>query len=146
MPPFIALPHTVPPCAVVMPPLTMPPLAIIVPPLAVVVPPLAVPPLAVPPASLLSRHRLSCCTAPLLCWLVVALPHLLFLQHLSRAGWLLNCRLFCRIATSLVALLPLSSCHLSLFTPSLSYRAAPLSLRLSCASDLMSAPAALVYC
>ncbi len=146
MPPFVAPPHAVPPCAVVVPPLTMPPLAIIVPPIAVVVSPLAVPPLAVPSAPLLSCHRLSCCTAPLLCWLVVALPHLSLLQCLSRPGWLLNRRLSCRIATSLVAPLPLSSCHLSLFMLSLSYRTAPLWLRLSCASDLTSAPAALVYC
>jgi hypothetical protein len=146
MPPFVAPPHAVPPCAVVVPLLTIPPLAIIVPPLAVVVPPLAMPPLAIPPAPLLSRHRLSCCTAPLLCRLVVALPCLSLLQRLSRAGWLLNCRLSCRVATSLVAPLPLSSRCLSLFTLSLSYCAVPLSLRLSCASDLTSAPAALVYC
>jgi hypothetical protein len=139
MPPFVMLPHAVPPCAVVVPPLAMPPIA-------VVVPPLAVPPLAVPPATLLSRYRLSCCTAPLLCWLVVASPCLLLLQRPSRAGWLLNRRLSCRIATSLVAPLPLSSCRPSLVALSLSYCAAPLSLRLSCASDLMSAPAALVYC
>ncbi len=107
--------------------------------------PLAMPPIAVPPTLLLSRHHLSCHTAPLLCWLVVALPRLSLLQRLSRAGWLLNRCLSCRIATSLVALLPLSSC-LSLFTLSLSYCAMPLSLRLSCANDLMSAPAALVYC
>jgi hypothetical protein len=146
MPPFVAPPHAVPPCAIVVPPLTMPPLAVVVPPLAVIVPPLAVPPLAVPPAPLLSRPCLSCCTVPLLCWLVVALPHLLLLQRLFRSGWLLNCRLSCRITTSLVALLPLSSCHISLFTLSLSYCAAPLSLHLSCASDLTSAPATLVYC
>jgi hypothetical protein len=146
MPPFVAPPHAVPPCAVVVPPLTMPPLAVVVPPLAVVVPPLAVPPLAVPPAPLLSRHRHSCRTAPLLCWLVVALPRLSLLQRLSRSGWLLNFRLSCRIATSLVAPLPLSSRCLSLFTLSLSCCAAPLSLRLSCASDLTSAPDALVYC
>ncbi len=85
-------------------------------------------------------------TAPLLCWLVVALPCLLLLQRLSCASWLLNCRLSCRVATSLVAQLPLSSRCLSLFTLSLSYCAVPLSLRLSCASDLTSAPAALVYC
>ncbi len=144
--PFVAPPHAVPPCAIVVPPLTMPPLTVVVPPLAVVVPPLAVPPLAVPPAPLLSCHRLSCHTAPLLCWLVVALPHLLLLQHLSCAGWLLNRRLSCRIATSLVAPLPLSSHRLSLFMLSLSYCAVPLSLRLSCASDLTSALAALVYC
>jgi hypothetical protein len=126
MPPFIPPPHAVPPCAIVVPPLTMPPLAINVPPLAIVLPLHAVPPLAVPPAPLLTRHRLSCHTAPLLCWLVVALPRLSLLQHLSRAGWLLNCRLSCRIATSLVAPLPLSSCRLSLFMLSLSYRAAPL--------------------
>ncbi len=146
MPPFVAPPHAVPPCAVVVPPLTMPPLAVVMPPLAVVVPPLAMPPLAVPPAPLLSRHRLSCRTAPLLCWLVVALPRLSLLQCLSCVGWLLNHCLSCRIATSLVALLPLSSCHLSLFMLSLSYCAAPLSLRLSCTSDLTSALAALVYC
>ena len=146
MPPFVAPPHAVPPCAVVVPPLTMPPLAVVVPLFAVVVPPLAVPPLAVPPAPLLSRHHLSCHTAPLLCWLVVALPCLSLLQCLSRTGWLLNCRLSCRITTSLVAHLPPSSHRLSLFTLPLSYRAAPLSLRLSCASDLTSAPAALVYC
>jgi hypothetical protein len=144
--PFIAPPHAVPPCAIVVPPLTMAPLATVVPPLAIVMPPLAMPPLAVPPAPLLSPHRLSCCTAPLLCWLVVALPCLSLLQHLSRARWLLNCCLSCRIATSLVVPLPLSSCRLSFFTLSLSYCAAPLSLRLSCASDLTSAPAALVYC
>jgi hypothetical protein len=146
MPPFAAPPHAVPPCAVVVPLLTMPPLAVIVPPLAVIVPPLAVPPLAVPPAPLLSRHCLLCCTAPLLCWLVVALPRLLLLQRLSHAGWLLNRRLSCCIATSLIALLPLSSRCLSLFMLSLSYCAVPLSLRLSCASDLTSAPAALIYC
>jgi hypothetical protein len=137
--PFVAPPHAVPPCAIVVRPLTMPPLT-------VVMPPLAVPPLAVPPAPLLSRHRLSCCTAPLLCWLVVALPCLLLLQRLSRAGWLMNCCLSCCIATSLVASLPLSSRRLSLFTLSLSYCTVPLSLQLSCASDLTSAPAALVYC
>ncbi len=146
MPPFVALPHTVPPCAVVMPPLSMPPLAVVVPPLVIVVPPLAVPPLAVPPAPLLSCHRLSCCTAPLLCWLVVASPRLLFLQHLSRACWLLNCCLSCRIATFLVAPLPLSSHRLFLVTLSLSYRTAPLSLHRSCASDLTPVPATLVYC
>jgi hypothetical protein len=146
MPPFIVPTLAVPPCAVDVPPLTMPPFAIVVPPPAIVVPPLAMPPLAVPPAPLLSHHRLSCCTAPLLCWLVVALPHLSLLQCLSRAGWLLNCRLSCHIATSLVAPLPLSSCRLSLFTLSLSYCATPLSLHLSCASDLTSAPATLVYC
>jgi hypothetical protein len=153
MPPFDAPPHAVPPCAVVVPPLAMPPLAVVVPPLAVVVPPLAVvvppfavPPLAVPPAPLLSRHRLSCHTAPLLCWLVVASPRLLLLQFLSRSGWLLNRRLSRRIATSLVAPLPLSSRRPSLVALSLSYRAAPLSLCLSRASDLASAPAALVYC
>jgi hypothetical protein len=146
MPPFVALPHAVPPCAVVVPPLTTPPLTVIVPPLAVVVPPLAMPPLAVPPAPLLSRHRFSCCTAPLLCWLVVALPRLSLLQRLSCASWLLNRPLSCCIATSLIAPLPLSSCRLSLFTLSLSYRTMPLSLCLSCASDLTSAPAALVYC
>jgi hypothetical protein len=146
MPPFVALPHAVTPCAVVVPPLTMPPLAVVVPPLAVVVPPLAVPPLAIPPAPLLSCHRLSCRTAPLLCWLVVALPFLLLLQRLSRASWLLYRRLSCHIATSLVAPLPLSSCRLSFFTLSVSYCAVPLSLRLSCASDLTSALAALVYC
>jgi hypothetical protein len=146
MPPFVAPPHAVPPCAVVVLPLTMPPLAVVVPPLAVVVPPLAMCPLAVPPTPLLSRHRLSCRTAPLLCWLVVALPCLSLLQRLSHASWLLNCRLSCRIATSLVAPLPLSSRRLSLFMLSLSYCTAPLSLRLSCASDLTSAPAALVYC
>jgi hypothetical protein len=145
MPPFVAPPHAVPPCAVVMPPLTMPPLAIVMPPLAVIVPPLAMPPLTVPPAPLLSCPRLSCCTAPLLCWLVVELPCLSLLQRLLHAGWLLNRHLSCRIATSLVAPLPLSSCHLSLFTLSLSYCAVPLSLRLSCASDLTSAPVALVY-
>jgi hypothetical protein len=144
MPLFVAPPHTVPPCAVVVPPLTMPPLAVVVPPLAVVVPPLAVPPLAVPPAPLLSHHRLSCHTVPLLCWLVVALPCLSLLQRLSRAGWLLNCRLSCRIATSLIPPLPLSSRCLSLFTLSLSYYAMLLSLHLSCASDLTSALAALV--
>ncbi len=122
------------------------PLAIILPPLAVVVPPLAMPPLAVPPTPLLSRQRLLCCTAPLLCWLVVASPCLLLRQHLSRAGWLLNHRLSCCIATSLVTLLPLSSHRPSLVALSLSYCAAPLSLRLSCASDLTSTPAALVYC
>jgi hypothetical protein len=146
MPPFIAPPHAVPPCAIVVLPLTMPPLAVVVPPLAIVVPLLAMPPLAVPSTPLLSRHRLSCHTAPLLCLLVVALPCLSLLQRLSCAGWLLNCRLSCRIATSLVAPLPLSSRHLSLFTLSLSYRAMPLSLRLSCTSDLMSALATLVYC
>jgi hypothetical protein len=146
MPPFVVLPHAVPPCAVVVPPLTMPPLAIVVPPLIIVVPPLAMPPLAVPPAPLLSCHHLSCPTVPLLCWLVVALPCLSSLQRLSHAGWLLNRCLSCHIATSLVAPLPLSSHHLSLFTLSLSYRAVPLSLCLSCASDLTSAPAALVYC
>jgi hypothetical protein len=144
--PFVAPPHAVPPCAVVVPPLTMPPLAIVVPPLAIVVPPLAKSPLPVPPAPLLSCHCLSCRTASLLCWLVVALPCLSLLQCLSRTSWLLNRRLSCCIATSLVALLPLSSRRLSLFTLSLSYCAAPLSLRLSCASDLTSAPAALVYC
>jgi hypothetical protein len=133
MPPFVAPPHVVPPCAVVVPPLTMPPLAVIVPPLAVVMTPLAVPPLAVPPAPLLSRHRLSCRTAPLLCWLVVALPRLSLLQRLSRAGCLLNRHLSCRITTSLIALLPLSSRRLSLFTLSLSYCAVPLLLHLSCA-------------
>jgi hypothetical protein len=143
--PFVAPPSAVPPCAVVVPPLTMPPLAIIVPPLAVVMPLLAVSPLAVPPAPLLTHYCLSCCTAPLLCWLVIELPHLLLLQRLSCAGWLLNCRLSCRIATSLVAPLPLSSHCLSFFMLSLSYCAMPLSLRLSCASDLTSAPAALVY-
>jgi hypothetical protein len=112
---------TLPPCAIVVPFLTMPPLAVIVPPLAVIVPPLAVTPLATPPAPLLSCHRLSCRTAPLLCWLVIALPCLLLLQCLSRTGWLLNCRLSCRIATSLVAPLPLSSRRLSLFMLSISY-------------------------
>jgi hypothetical protein len=146
MPPFVVSPRAVPPCAVVVLPLTMPPLAVVVPPLAVIVPPLAMPPLTVPPAPLLSRHRLSCCTVPLLCWLVVALSCLSLLQRLSCPGWLLNCRLSCRIATSLVAPLPLSSCCLSLFMLSLSYCAAPLLLHLSCASDLTSAPAALVYC
>jgi hypothetical protein len=126
MPPFVAPPHAVPPCAVVVPPLTLPPLAVVVPPLAVVVPPLAVPPLAVPPAPLLSHHRLSCRTVPLLCWLVVALPRLSLLQRLSCAGWLLNCHLSCRIATSLVAPLPLSSHCLSIFMLSLSYCTAPL--------------------
>ncbi len=139
MPSFVAPPLAVPHCAVVVPPLTMPPLAVIV-------PPLAMPPLAVPPAPLLACHRLSCWTAPLLCWLVVALPCLSAVQRLSCAGWLLNCHLSCCIATSLVAPLPLSSRRLSLFMLSLSYCTAPLSLRLSCASDLTSAPAALVYC
>jgi hypothetical protein len=146
MPPFVAPPHAVPPCAVVVPPRIKPPLAVVMPPLAVVVPPLAVPPLAVPPAPLFSCYRLSCRTAPLLCWLVVALPRLSLLQPLSRAGWLLNCCLSYRIATSLVAPLPLSSRSLSLFMLSLSYCATPLSLHLSCASDLTSAPAALVNC
>ena len=94
----------------------------------------------------LSRPRLSCLTAPLLCWLVVASPCLSLPQHLSCIGWLLNCRLSCCITTSLVALLPLTSCRLSLVTLSLLYCAPPLLLRLSCTSDLTSAPATLVYC
>jgi hypothetical protein len=114
MPPSVVPPHAVPPCDIVVPPLTMPPLAVVVLPLAVVVSPLAVPPLAVPLAPLLSHPRLSCRTAPLLCWLVVTLPCLSLLQRLSCAGWLLNRRLSCRIATSLVAPLPLSSRCLSL--------------------------------
>ena len=54
---------------------------------------------AVPPhpSPLLSRHRLSPCAAPLLCWLVVASPPLLLCHHISCAGWLLNCHLSSRI-------------------------------------------------
>ncbi len=95
---------------------------------------------------LLSCHCLSCCTAPLLCWLVVASPCLSLLQRLSPAGWLLNRHLSCPIATSLIAPLPLSSRCPSLVVLSLSYHATPLSLHLSCSSDLTYAPAALVYC
>jgi hypothetical protein len=84
--------------------------------------------------------RLSCAG-----WLLHRLVSRL-LQHLSRAGWLLSRRLSHRIATSLIGPLPLSSRRPSLVALSLLYCAMPLSLRLSCASDLTSAPAALVYC
>ena len=40
-----------------------------------------------------SRHRLSPCAAPLLCWLVVASPPLSLRHHLSCTGCLLNCHL-----------------------------------------------------
>ena len=48
-----------------------------------------------------SRHRLSPCAAPLLCWLVVASPLFLLRHHLSCTGCLLNCHLSPRIAASL---------------------------------------------
>ncbi len=71
---------------------------------------------------------------------------LFFCANVSSAGWLLNHRLSRRIAASLVTLTPLSSRSPSQIAPSLSHSAAPLSLRLSLASKLSSAPAALVYC
>jgi hypothetical protein len=53
------------------------------------------------PSPLLSRHRLSPCAAPLLCWLVVALPPLSLRHYLSCTGCLLNCHLSPCIAASL---------------------------------------------
>jgi len=53
------------------------------------------------PSPLLSRHRLSPCAAPLLCWLVVASPPLSLCHHLSCTGCLLNCHISPCIATSL---------------------------------------------
>jgi hypothetical protein len=58
-------------------------------------------PLPYHPSPLLSRHRLSPCTAPLLCWLVVASPPLSLRHHISCAGYLLNCHLSPHIAASL---------------------------------------------
>jgi len=58
-------------------------------------------PLSYHPSLLLSRHRLSPRAAPLSCWLVVASPPLSLRHHLSCTGWLLNCHLSPRIATSL---------------------------------------------
>jgi hypothetical protein len=52
------------------------------------------------PSPLLSRHHLSPCAAPLLCWLVVASPPLSLCHHLSCTGCLLNCHLSPRIAAS----------------------------------------------
>ena len=53
------------------------------------------------PSPLLSRHHLSPCAAPFLCWLVVASPPLSLHHHLSCTGCLLNCHLSPRIAASL---------------------------------------------
>ena len=53
------------------------------------------------PSPLLSRHHLSHCAAPLLCWLIVALPPLSLRHHLSCTDCLLNCHLSPRIAASL---------------------------------------------
>jgi len=52
------------------------------------------------PSPLLSRHRLSPCAAPLLCWLFVASPPISLRHHLSCTGCLLNCHLFPCIAAS----------------------------------------------
>jgi hypothetical protein len=58
-------------------------------------------PLLYHPSPLLSRHHLSPRAAPLLCWLVVALPPLSLRHHLSCTGWLLNRHLSPGIAASL---------------------------------------------